>query len=175
MRWSLERPLVRSSPSCQMTTLRSSLILWPYFGHRAQNRFQSAAQSRTARPLVNGTSSFFKPFARGETIANFLPALLARVCAQTQENGVSSPLPNVPFQYVLRTFFRKAVSPFSLPPTFHADSTTSAEDSTHPVPLVPIYCSFITVVVVHVVLQQQARCQGGSILHCARWLQSGDL
>ena len=72
-------------------------------------------------------------------------------------------------------FFRKAVSPFSLPPAFHADSTTSAEDSTHPVPLVPIYGSFITAVVVHVVLQQQARCQGGSVLHCARWLHSGDL
>ena len=58
--------------------------------------------------------SFFNLFSKGEIIANFSPARFVCVCAQTQENGVSSPFPNVPFQYVLRTFFRKAAPPFSL-------------------------------------------------------------
>ena len=69
-------------------------------------------------------------------------------------------------------FFRKTVSPFFLPPAFHADSTASAKDSTHAVLLDPLYGTFLIAAVVHVVLRRQARCQGDVALHCTRWFRS---
>ena len=55
---------------------------------------------------------FRNHFERGN-YRKFFPARFVCVCAQTQENGVSSPFPNVPFQYVLRTFSGKRFHRFS--------------------------------------------------------------
>ena len=79
---------------------------------------------------------FFELISMGETVANFSQRFS---CASASRHG-KTVFPH--FFRICRSstfyvFFRRAVPPFSHPPAFRADSTASAEDSTHSVPSVP--------------------------------------
>ena len=113
------------------------------------------------------------PFRKGKLSQIFPSAFRLRLRADTGKRcflTFSECAVSVRFTY----FFRKTVSPFFLPPAFHADSTTSAKDSTHAVLLDPLYGTFLIAAVVLVVSRRQARCQGDVALHCTQlYVDSG--
>ena len=110
--------------------------------------------------------SFSTCFRKGKLSQIFPSAFRLRLCPDTGKwCFLTFSVYAVPVRFTY--FFRKTVPPFFLPPAFHADSTASAEDSTHPVPLVPYTARS------SVLSWSTSCCRGKS--DCARRLRSGDL